>query len=176
MCVCTNTHNPSVRLKGILILPPFVFAGSSWHLVLCGSLCLHHIRWLRSLLWRCLHTHPCSGYHSSGDTSLYHWFDWLLCHDPGKPLWTRYSKSDVWKGFSVWHTGKRFLRTASVFWSLIVAVNATCLYHKIIASWNAPFGMLSQLPKLSVPCLKKLYAELDHFDVFEMVFASSNYR
>lgn len=66
--------------------------GSSRHTVLRGSLCVHHIRRLWSLLWRCLHAHSSSYYHSCGNAAFYYWADWMLCHNSRKPLWTRYGK------------------------------------------------------------------------------------
>lgn len=66
--------------------------GSSRHTVLRGSLCVHHIWRLWSLLRRRLHTHSSSYYHSCGNTSFYYWTYWVLCHNSRKSLWTCYSK------------------------------------------------------------------------------------
>lgn len=64
-----------------------ILVGGSWHPLLCGSICVHHLRRLRPLLWGRVHAHPCSGYHRSGGSPLHHRSDWLLRHHPGEPLW-----------------------------------------------------------------------------------------
>lgn len=54
----------------------------------CGSVCLHPLEPVRPLLWRCLPSPPCCADRSCRSPALHYRADWLLCHYPGKPLWT----------------------------------------------------------------------------------------
>lgn len=71
-------------------------AGSSRHPVLRGSLCVHHIWWLRSLLWGCVHTDPSCYHHSCGNAAVHYWTHWLLRYHPGESLWAGYGKCRAW--------------------------------------------------------------------------------
>lgn len=71
---------------------PLAFLGGSWHSLLCGSLCLHHVRRLWPFLWGCVHALPRCGDHSRRSPAFYYWPNWLLCYNPGEPLWARHGK------------------------------------------------------------------------------------
>lgn len=76
--------------------------GSSRHPVLRGSLCVHHIWWLWSLLWRCLYTNSSCYHHSCGNTAFYYWTYWVLRYHSRESLWPGYGKcrapAESWPG------------------------------------------------------------------------------
>lgn len=56
-------------------------AGRSRNLMLHWRLRVHHVRWLRPLLWRHIHSNSCRGNHSSGNSALCHRLDRVLRYD-----------------------------------------------------------------------------------------------
>lgn len=56
-------------------------AGRSRNFMLHWRLRVHHVRWLRPLLWRHIHSNSCRGNHSSGNAALYHRLDRVLRYD-----------------------------------------------------------------------------------------------
>lgn len=56
-------------------------AGRSRNFMLHWRLRVHHVRWLRPLLWRHIHSNSCRGNHSSGNSALCHRLDRVLRYD-----------------------------------------------------------------------------------------------